>query len=130
MSIGAKEILAMAVEYDTLRTERLAIEKQAEAVKEKETELKRQIMDGLQAAGINSVGDNKKVYALVQKDEPVADDWKALYTHIQQTGEFELLYRRINPAAIKERWENGIKVPGIQKFPSLVLSITKAKGAK
>lgn len=130
MSIGAKEILAMAQEYDKLRAERLAIEKQAESVKERESELKRQIMDGLQAAKINSVGDTKKIYALVQKDEPVADDWKALYEHIQATGEFELLYRRINPAAIKERWELGIKVPGVQKFPALVLSITKAKGAK
>lgn len=126
----SKEALELAQQYDRARNERLALDKQVEKMKEGETALKQQLMDMLQAEGINSVGDKDKVYALVQKTEPVAEDFAKLYAHIQKSGEFELLFRRINPAAVKERWEDGIEVPGVGKFLTLNLSITKAKGAK
>jgi len=38
-----------------------------------------------------------------------------------------LLFRRINAAAVKERWENTVLVPGVAAFPVEKLSITKAK---
>jgi len=126
----SQEALKLAQKYDQQRAARLSLDKEVEKLKEQESATKQALMDMLQAEGINSVGDAQKVYALVQKDEPVAEDFAKLYAHIQATGEFELLYRRINPTSIKERWENKVEVPGIGHFPALTLSITKAKGAK
>jgi hypothetical protein len=130
MSKEATKALVMAQLYFAARAKRLEADKVSEGLKETETELKGQLMDFLQANGLNSVGDKQRVYALVTKDEPETYDWAALYAHIRSTGEFELLYRRVNPAAVKERWENTVEVPGVRKFPSLTLSVTKAKGAK
>ena len=127
--LTAKTALAVAQEYDSTRAQRLELDRQAAAVKEVELELRQQLMDMLQALDINSVGDNEKIYALVQKPEPTVEDWNALHAHIKKTGEFELLYRRVNPAAIKERWELHKQVPGVKQFIAITLSVTKAKGA-
>lgn len=125
-----KEALELAQKYYRVREQRLAADKVAAEFKETETGIKQQLMDLLEASGINSVGDKVRVYALVTKDEPEVADWSALYQHIQQTGAFELIYKRVNPAAVKERWEQNIAIPGVRKYPSISLSVTKAKGAK
>ena len=124
MSISALEL---AVLYQKKRDERLAMDKQAAKLAEEEAALKNQVFDALHAANINSVGNSKHVFAIVTKMEPQVEDWPALYAHIKQTGHFELLFRRINAAAVKERWENTVLVPGVAAFPVEKLSITKAK---
>jgi hypothetical protein len=127
--ITPKLAVEVAEAYETLRARRLAIEKEAEAIKELEQEHKNTLVGMLQALEVSSVGSASKIYAIVLKDEPTVNDWPALHQHIRITGEFELLFRRTNNAAIKERWELNEEVPGVGRFPTLSLSITKAKGA-
>ena len=54
-------------------------------------------------------------------------DWPLLYAHIQKTGEFELLERRLGKGAAQERIDQGIKIPGVTLFPVETISDTKAK---
>jgi hypothetical protein len=129
VKLTAADALGIAQHYEELRAKRLAIEKQADAVKEVETAQKQLLLDMLVALNINSVGSHDKVYAIVTQDEPTVNDWPALYAHIKETGEFELLFRRVNSAAVKERWDNKAEVPGVGRFPAISLSVTKAKGA-
>jgi len=119
--------LAIANQYFKAKEQRLLADKTAAQLKETETSLKQQLMDTLHSQGLNSVGDKQRVYAIVTSDEPQVEDWARLYQHVQNTGEFELLFRRINPAAVKERWELKKAVPGVGKFPVEKLSVTKAK---
>lgn len=56
------------------------------------------------------------------------DGWKKFYAHIKKTGEFELLNRAINRAAITERWDAKKNVPGISKFHQKRVSCTKLSG--
>lgn len=129
MSKAAVQALKLAQSYYAARFSRLAADKVAAGLKETETALKQQLMDTLEANNINAVGDKQHIYALVQSMEPTVEDWGKFYTHIRRTGEFELLFRRINPASVKERWELNQKVPGVGKFPTVALSVTKSKGA-
>lgn len=122
-----QSVLDLAVAYQKKRDERLALSKVVEKMAEEEAELKTQTMNALHAANINSVGNAKNVFAIVTKMEPQVENWERLYAHIKETGNFELLFRRINPTAIKERWENSAIVPGVGAFPVEKLSITKAK---
>lgn len=124
----SKGALKLAQKYYAAREDRLAADKVVELKKEVETSLKMQLIVMLHALEINSVGDPQRIYALVTKPEPQVEDWSRLYGHIKQTGEFELLFRRINPGAIKERWDAKEEVPGVGKFPVETLSVTKAKG--
>ena len=119
--------LSLAQQYFKAKGHRLQADKVAAELKETETDLKTQLMNTLHSQGLNSVGDKQRVYAIVTSDEPQVEDWARLYQHVQNTGEFELLFRRINPAAVKERWELKKAVPGVGKFPVEKLSVTKAK---
>ncbi len=51
--------------------------------------------------------------------------WPAVYKYIKQRGAFELLQRRINNAAYREYLENKIKVPGVERFINVKLSLRK-----
>jgi hypothetical protein len=113
--------------YNEARITRLAAKKVMEALEVKEQELKTELIADLKASGSTASGGKTAVAKLVIKQEPSAGNWDALYAHIRNTGEFELLYRRINPASIKERKDVGVDVPGIEWFPSETISLSQIK---
>ena len=117
----------LADAWQTKRTARLALQKQVDALQKEENEFKTQLIQGLQTATIRAIGGALGTATLVKKREPAMDDWDTLYAHIQATGEFDLMYRRVNAAAVKERWELGVEVPGVQAIEITDLSWSKAK---
>jgi hypothetical protein len=54
-----------------------------------------------------------------------ATDWNALHAHIQKTGEFDLLQRRLTQTAMRDRDSNNDLPPGVRRvnLPTLKLSI-------
>lgn len=60
-----------------------------------------------------------------RQEVPTVKNWTALYAHIKKTGEFDLLQRRPSTAACRERWKEGKKVAGVNKFIKLSLSLNK-----
>jgi len=117
----------LADDYNAARHERLAFQKNTDALEVKEKALKVKLIETLKAAQATSVGGNTAIVRLVIKNEPQASDMDALYAHIRATGEFELLYRRINPVSIKERKDVGVDVPGISWFSVETLSLSQVK---
>jgi hypothetical protein len=126
---SSRGALTLARQYVELRDRRRAGQKAVDALAEEEAAYKRALMESMTALGVDTVGDTEFLYTVETKDEPSAEDWAALWKHIRKTGDFDLLYRRVNAKAIKERWEQGVTVPGVVKFPVQTLSVTKAKGA-
>jgi len=59
--------------------------------------------------------------------EPKASDWLAIYERIKETGEFDLLHRRLATLAVKERWDAGVELPGIIKVEVYKLTVSGAK---
>ena len=59
--------------------------------------------------------------------EPVATEWTLIWDHIKETGEFDLLHRRLTSLAVKARWEEGIELPGVGKQEVYKLSVSGAK---
>ena len=76
--------------------------------------------------GLTSAGGSYAIIKCSPKDKPVAEDWPALYAHIQASGEFELLHKRLTQTAVEERWEDGVQVPGVINLPGHKLTIGKA----
>ena len=72
---------------------------------------------------LEKVAEAQKKIETAAKSELV----DALYAHVKATGEFDLLYKRLNASAVNQRWEDGKVVPGTQPFPVEELSIRKAK---
>lgn len=62
---------------------------------------------------------------VVVKAEPSVKDREALLKHIIKTGAWDLLQGKLASAAVKERWEAGKAVPGVESFNVVTVSVTK-----
>ena len=115
----------MVDKYKAARENRLLEQKIIAKMLAEENQLKLDIIKYLKDGNISACGGKLAIAKLVVTNEPTCENMDALYLHILATGEFELLYRRINPASIKERWDRGVSVPGITFYPVESLSISK-----
>lgn len=119
--------LTLALQWRKMRAARLELQKQVEQMQAAESAVKKQVLERLANAKNKAVSNGERLFQLVVKDEPLAENWPKLYEHIKKTGEFDLLERRLSKAAVKERAELGEKVPGVAWFPVETLSDTAAK---
>lgn len=108
-----------------LRNKRLAGQKLVDEVEAEEKALKAYIIENLpksEAAGIT--GKLARV-TVVTKQVPQVKDWDVFYKYVKKTGAFDMMQKRLSDAAIKERWENGKEVPGVEHFNVVSVSINK-----
>ncbi len=115
-------------EFKVIEEERRKADKVAEALKVDETKVKAAIVAALKKNEVTVGGGLLYKVEMTQEDQPTVKDWPKFYAYIRENNAFEMLERRPGKAAIKERWEDGVNVPGIEKFPVDKLSITKLKG--
>lgn len=121
-----------------VREERLTTNRVVEDMKKDEAAITNHIIDKLDK---NDEGGavGKRYKALVKlEDVYVVEDWDAFYAHLKKTGEFDLLNRALNQAAVKERiamqnrpsgkrgenWKPKLP-PGVGRFTAKKLSLTK-----
>jgi hypothetical protein len=109
----------------SVRAQRLAMQKQVDALQARETELKNYILDTLPKSDATGASGKLARAQLNVVVEPVAEDWLKIHRHIKRTGEFDLLNRALNRVAVRERWENGKTIPGVGKFNNVKVSLTK-----
>lgn len=104
-------------EYLTLRQERLDLQKQVDIMDQKEKQLKADLVEQLLAAGATKLqeqhGDVTVGVRMSRTDEPNVDNWMELLEHIKETGDVDLLQKRVTASAVKQRWEDGLTVPGV-----------------
>lgn len=99
-----------------LRAERLAAQKVVDAMKVEEDELNRVLLDYALEADDDDLMGTTHYFHVIHKEEPEVINWAALQEHIRTTGELDLLEKRPMKSAIKQRWEAGNEVPGVQRF--------------
>lgn len=118
---------ALADEYAVVREERLRIEKEAKAVKEREMELFNSALSTLEeSADTGAVGENYSVQR-VEKEVRGVEDWPTLWAYIRENNAFELLGKSINQKAVREQQEAGEKLPGIKTDTVATLSFRKVQ---
>jgi hypothetical protein len=120
-----EEMRKLTDEYYSIREERYAADKVAATLKQRENAAKAALLEAFQEHEISSLGGSVCRLDLTEKPEPVVQDWAPLWEHIQRTGEFDLLQRRLGAAAVKERWDAGVQVPGVTSLPVFSFSVHK-----
>lgn len=113
-----------------LREKRLAAQKVADDIKADETKVREHIIATLPKGDTGASGKHHHV-SVYTDPVPRIEDADRLFAHIKKTGEFDLLQRRLNDAAVKERWadpKNKKGVPGVVPFNVVKVSLTKKKG--
>jgi hypothetical protein len=119
--------------YRDVRECRLAMAKEVEDVEAFERELKQHIIDNLSKSEDTGAAGLRFRAQIVTKTVPkiMADDdnenvgWPQLHAYIVQTGRFDLLQKRLSDKAIKDMWEAGEVVPGVETMKVPDVSITK-----
>lgn len=109
----------------TLNKQRLALQKQVEQLQALETQLNDWFIENLPKSEASGIAGKVARIQLQRKVVPQVEDWEKVYGYIQKHGAFELLQRRINNAAVAERWDNKEQVPGVGNFTVITVSCTK-----
>lgn len=63
-------------------------------------------------------------FVVVNKEVPTIKDWDQVLAYIGQTGRFDFLTKKLAEKAVTDT-EDWHKIPGIQRFNALKLSVTK-----
>ncbi len=109
-----------------LRTRRLEIQREVDAIKSRETAIKEHIIKSLPESGATGVAGAHAYVSMVPKQVPTVDDWWEVYEYIAATQQFDLLTRKLNTRAVMDRWENDLDIPGVRRYNTTTLSVRKA----
>lgn len=131
MSVSFKPPKSLAACVDLLykiRQERLAKDKEAAALKEKETALSEHLINNLPKSEASGIAGKVARVSIETKQIVTVTDWDKLYDYVvknKKKGAFALLQRRVSDSAVKEIWQAGKPVPGCSPFNVPVISLTK-----
>jgi hypothetical protein len=114
-----------ADELYTIREQRLKLQKQVDALAAEETVLRDYLINNLPKTEATGVAGKLARATIVTKPVPQVKDWDRFYAYVKKTNSFELLQKRLGEGAIKERWEAGKDVPGVEKFNAVTVSLNK-----
>lgn len=120
-----KALGACADKLFELRDKRLAEQKKVDEIAAEETALKNHLIENLPKSEASGVAGKLARVTVVTKQVPQVKDWDAFYRYVKKTGSFDLMQKRLTDAAIKERWEAGKEVPGVEHFNAVSVSINK-----
>lgn len=108
----------------TLRTKRLDLDKLAAAAKEQEQVLIEHIINTMPKDDAGGVGKTHMVRVVV-KQKPQVKDWPAFYAYVKKTNGFDMLQKRLSEGAVQERLDDKKKLPGVEMFNAVTVSLTK-----
>lgn len=111
-----KELGNLADQYWHAYNVRLNAERAAKELKGIESKLYAQLVTELQSQELTSVGGQVVRLTLTRSTEPVVKDWQAVYAYMTEHQDFSLMQKRLAAPAIKERWEAGEQIPGVETF--------------
>lgn len=108
------------------RKARLDADKVAAVLKDEENALIEHIIQNLPKDSRGAMGRHHMVRTY-NDEKLVVKDWDPFYKYIKRTGRFELLQKRLGEGAAQELIDDGKKVPGLDTFTVVKVSLTAVK---
>tara|TARA_R110000772_G_C13310278_1_gene440255 strand:+ start:38331 stop:38735 length:405 start_codon:yes stop_codon:yes gene_type:complete len=104
---------------------RLAMQREVDIVKARETEIREHIIETLDASDDTGASGNKYKAQIKIGEAASVADWEEVYDFVAENDRFDLLGKSVQQKAVKAMWAEGVKVPGIEKINTKKVSITK-----
>jgi hypothetical protein len=120
------EIEQAVTEWRAVRAERLAAEKVADAIKQRETQLKEFFVQAMLSQKYEGVVINERQTYVRTTEVPFAADRLAFEAYILETKDLSLLQFRPAVGAIREHMLAGETIPGIELVETYDLGDKKA----
>lgn len=121
-----KTVGGIADRWYRIRAARLELEKKVKLLQKEESDLKEAGRVALKAQKQSRGTGQLGTISCDPVDVPTVTDWEMFYNHIAETNSFDLLQRRPAMTAFRDRWEEGEKIPGVERTPITKTSLTKA----
>lgn len=103
--------------WGAARVRRLAEQKKVDELEDKEKKLKAQVIAAIKTSKLTSAKGQKYGANYKEKHIPTAGNWAEIYKWIAANDAFDILHKRLTEKAIEARWEEGVEIPGVVKFP-------------
>lgn len=117
-------MINLFAQYYDLREQRLKLQREADALEQQEKDILYEITKEFNADSVKHSVDGFTMLAK-RKDVPTVRDWSATLAYIKETGQVDLLQKRLTDSAVKARWDAGIEVPGVELTHKYAVTITK-----
>jgi hypothetical protein len=119
------ELLKLEMCLAETRNARLELDRDSAKLKALEDQAKSLIIDLMMKHKLTLTTESHTISVSEPRYVPHVDDWAAFHAHILATGDLSLLERRPAKTPIREHWDGGETVPGVQKYPVYELVRTK-----
>ncbi len=107
------------------RQERYELQHKLDAMKKIEAACEERIINELPKSESTGIAGKTARAAVNTKKVPQVSDWGSLYGYIIKNKAFDLLQKRLSTKAVEERWEAGKKLPGVEVYNAVTVSLTK-----
>lgn len=112
-------------EVYAIREKRLKLQREVAKLEQEEKDILYDIQKEMKASGQTTYTAGDYVVELKEKEAPNVTDWPALLDYIRQTGEVDMLQKRVTDSAVKARWDAGVDLPGVTKVARITVTVTK-----
>ena len=109
-----KKLNDLLSEVTKVRTEIKSVQAEEKLLKTQQRELESQISIRMQEQGLDKISNDVCTISLRNEIVPTVEDWDQLHEHITDTGQFELLQKRVSATAYRELIAAGMDVPGVK----------------
>ena len=106
---------------------RLDLQRRVEKLKKLESQIEQYFIDTLSVEKATGIAGQVALVQVKVRPVPTVEDWPKVYAYIGRTKSFDLLQRRLNAEAVKERWEAKKAIPGVGVFNAKKVSCTRIK---
>ena len=89
------------------------LQSKEKAAKQVINELETRIIINLENQGVDRIGNDVCTVSIKKEIVPTVEDWDSVFQHISDTGQFELLQRRMSATSYRELQQMGQEVPGV-----------------
>lgn len=111
-----------------IRKQKSDLAAEIKALTEKETSLESDIMHAMTEAGtFRAASDVGHTVNMAKKVHPAIVDWNDFYAYVAETKNFDLIQKRLSGPAFRDRWEQGVAIPGASSSEVWELSITQSR---
>lgn len=114
---------------DKMRDERKAVAAKVDAMKKQENELEEAIFNKFKKQELEGARGLRAQCSISRSEVPTADEWEKIDGWIIKNKALDLLQRRLSVEAVRERWKDGVAIPGVGKFTKISLHLSKVKAA-
>lgn len=94
-------------------------------IAEEESLIKNHLIETLPKSDAIGVAGKIARVTITAKVQPTVKDWDKFFAYVHKKKAYDLLQRRVSGTAVQDRWDNGLELPGVEKFNVVGVSVVK-----